>query len=206
MKRTLVHATLSIAVGTLALACGGTKDNATKGSGSTGGSSSSGTGGTSGNGSGNGGSSAAGAGGGAITGCDPAPCTGKRVYGQDLGSCCMDTTTCGVQPPPQAGVGTQCLALSTIANLPAEAPDGGLGGLLGPPETIVLDPTCPDFMGMGMGTGGMALKGCCDKSGICGAALTQANQCFTAADIAGLLGPRGGGFDAGPQKACTYPK
>ncbi|HEX7669693.1 MAG TPA: hypothetical protein VF395_08930 [Polyangiaceae bacterium] len=72
------------------------------------------------------------------------------------------------------------------------------GGLFGPPETIVLDTSCPDITALGT-----TAKGCCDKSGVCGSVITQINQCFTVADLAKLAG---GAlmFDAGPQKPCTY--
>lgn len=179
MKRTLLHATLSIAVGTIALACGGTKDSTTKGSsdagkgGGSGGLSGSGTGGSS---SGNGGAAGA-----------------------------------------NTGAG----------GLPFKLPEGGI---FGPPEKVVLDPTCPDqhvngggFMGAPAGgDGGTTVPGCCDKSGVCGVSTAPfarpgfiSAQCLTAADIRSLFSRFGGlggfgvdggaaSFDAGPPKACTY--
>jgi hypothetical protein len=175
MKRKLVHATLSIAVATLALACGGTKDTKTNGSpdagkgGGSGGISGSGTGGSSGSSGG-----ASGAGG-----------------------------------------------------LPFNLPEGGL---FGPAEKVVLDPTCPDqhfngggFMGAPAGGDGgtTTLPGCCDKSGVCGistapfAGAFVSMQCLTAADIQKTFSRFGGfgrfgvdagaaAFDAGPPKSCTY--
>jgi hypothetical protein len=106
--------------------------------------------------------------------------------------------------------------------LPFQLPEGGL---FGPAEKIVPDPTCPDqqFMGGMMGAppgadGGTTLPGCCDKSGVCGVSTEPfagafiSAQCLTPADTQGLLarlGGLGGGaggasFDAGPARPCTY--
>jgi hypothetical protein len=191
MKRILVHATLSIAVGIVALACGGTKDTAASGSG---GSSSSGTGGA----SGSGGSSVTGSGGAGITGCDLAPCTGKQVAGQALDACCMSATTCGISS--QNFMAGQCFSASALNNLPEASSFQ---------EPIVPDPTCP-ATDLGDAGGGQSLAGCCDKTNFCGVAIDQTfgqmhlTLCLTPGDIAGF--GMGGGFDAGAPKACTYPK
>jgi hypothetical protein len=101
--------------------------------------------------------------------------------------------------------------------LPFQLPEGGL---FGPAEKVVPDPTCPGqpFMGGMMGAppgadGGTTLPGCCDKSGVCGVSTAPfagpfiSLQCLTPADTQAVLArfPGGGGsFDAGPAKACTY--
>jgi hypothetical protein len=196
MKRTFVYATLFICGSAVATACGGSSDakKTTSPEGGTG----KGTGG----GSSAGGASNAGvtgSGGGPITGCDMSTCTGKKVYGITLDACCLTATSCGVSTPQY--MNGQCLDPSAIANLPMNAPEGGV--IMS--ETIVPDPTCT---GLPTPDGG-SLPGCCDKTNFCGIAFSQRGLtlCLTPSDLAAFRMRGGGGsVDAGPETACVYPK
>lgn len=220
MKQILVRTSILIAFGAIAFACGSSETKA-NGTGTGGGDNGSGNGGASGStgdgtgGGSQGGSSSGGASNGGVANndCDKTACTGKKVFGQALDACCVSADACGVT---STQLGGQCLPVSAIANLPSDLPDGGFP--LPQSETIVPDPACPDVQGgggfggpMGGGDAG-TLKGCCDKTNVCGFAVDSAQLnltlCLTVDDIRSLGATFGGAvpaFDAGPQTPCTYP-
>lgn len=217
MKPIILYTTFLFTGVAVASACGGSDSgnpgkstSPEAGTTETGGSSAAGAGGaTSAGGKANGGTTGGGttgAGGGVVTGCTLTPCEGKKAFGQDLTACCMTATQCGVSSA--AFMAGQCLS----ADLLNQIPDASAFT-----EKIVLDPTCPDLQlpdagsaGFGFDAGSAnALKGCCDKTNVCGVAFTitagplTISQCYTPADqaAAGMGTPV---VDAGPSIPCTY--
>jgi len=134
--------------------------------------------------------------GGTASGCDESPCSGKQFAGQALPTCCQSSSACGVS------IAGQCVDPALLAGIP----DGGF--TFGQPETVVLDPTCP-----GRSIMGLDLKGCCDKSSVCGVSTEGIaasvgfpipTMCITAAEASSQFGQSFPG-DGGAAKPCHYP-
>lgn len=132
-------------------------------------------------------------------GCDESICAGRTYKGQTLDTCCVSTRGCGVI------VDGTCTPPILIADRTPEAGASPFGAA----ETVVLDPTCPD-QSFTMGTM-VTLKGCCDKSGVCGSsteALAAAfgaqvpTMCVTRSEARGF-GQRVA--DSGADIPCHYP-
>lgn len=91
-------------------------------------------------------------------------------------SCCVDNQ-CGTRSAAE-GMVSDCAA-------PAEP-----------------DPSCPAYVGMGMGGNGLELPGCCTPEGVCGVISSISNTCITQSAILTDLQPggpcdgSGGGDDA----------
>jgi hypothetical protein len=122
--------------------------------------------------------------------------------GESLGTCCFSAHGCGVV------LEGKCVAPNTVRKL---QPDAGKPPSLGTGETVVLDPSCPDQQ-FRMGAN-LVLKGCCDKSGVCGASteglaaaigFSIPAMCVTRAESV-QFGQRPPA-DAGPEKTCSYPE
>ena len=129
-------------------------------------------------------------------GCDESVCEGRTYMGQTLATCCVSERGCGVV------VDGNCVAPITIADRTPEAGSSPFGT----PETVVLDPSCPDTP-FNMGAA-ITLKGCCDKSGVCGASTEELAKsapipamCITPKE-AERFGQRPEG---GAERPCHYP-
>lgn len=132
--------------------------------------------------------------------CEESVCEGHTYMGQTLATCCLSERGCGVM------LDGECVATNVVRALD---PDAGKPATIGTAETVVLDPSCPDQTFM-MGAN-IVLKGCCDKSGVCGASTAEfaasfgipiAAMCVTRAEAA-RMGQRPP--DSGPEKTCDYP-
>jgi len=131
-------------------------------------------------------------------GCDESVCEGKTYMGQSLATCCVNARGCGVI------VDGTCTPPILIADRSQEAGASPFGTA----ETVVLDPTCPD-QSITMGTT-VTLKGCCDRSGVCGSS-TEALAAAFGAPIPAMCVTRkeargfGQRVEAGADIACDYP-
>jgi hypothetical protein len=129
-------------------------------------------------------------------GCDESMCEGRTYMGQSLATCCVSERGCGVI------VDGNCVAPITIADRSQEAGASPFGGA----ETVVLDPSCPDTP-FNMGAA-ITLKGCCDKTGVCGASTKELSA--TAPIPAMCITPKeaerfGQRPEGGAERPCRYP-
>lgn len=128
--------------------------------------------------------------------CDESACEGRMYKGQVLETCCFSDKGCGVI------VNGTCTAPILIADR-----DASSSSPFGTGETVVLDPSCPDqTITMGQT---LLLKGCCDKTGVCGAS-TAALAANGAPIPAMCISPKeatafGQRPEAGAERSCNYP-
>jgi len=131
--------------------------------------------------------------------CDESVCEGRTYKGQTLATCCFSARGCGVI------VDGTCTPPILIADR-----DASSGSPFGSGETVVLDPSCPDqTFNMGMA---IQLKGCCDRSGVCGSS-TEALAANLGVPIPAMcITPKeatrfgqGASGEAGADIPCRYP-